>query len=588
MIGALISLLSIPVGSFFSNLYSNLQFGLAKHRDDRMSLLTQVLQNIRQIRLSAAEDFWLKNILEVRQREQKDEWVSGIAMCVYVFMANASLVCLGALPLAIYASENGGITAAVAFTCMGLFSTINGSLSMVPLTWSYVIEARAAAQRLETFFRRPERTTVTVPSEKIIFDDASVTWPTSTAGEKQGAFQLSNLNFAFPLKRFSIVTGATASGKSLLLNAILGEVKLLSGAIKSPESLKSGSSGAPRIAFVSPDPWIEDATIQENILFGAEADDLRYRKVLEACSLRSDLRLFKHGDQTELGPKAASLSGGQRWRLSLARALYSKAKTIVLGDIMSAVDVQVREWLLKHALTGELAKGRTIILATHHVDLCRPRASFEVHLADGKVSHAKRRTPIEYRTPHYTDFSEKFGTDKEASTETSPKQDPPTPGAWDSFRIWADAGKSSAVWPLLLFVIALQRYYADSAQWRMKEITDHVNQDTPASREALQTLLKTYLAVNIFSSALLALYNLISYAISQKASKALFENMLQGILRANLNWVDNVPRGQVSGRYIGDMKSVDLYLQPSLSHLVSCIFNVLGIIITWYVVLSLV
>lgn len=597
MFGIAIAVLSLPTGALFSNHYRILQNNLTIHREGRMSLLTQVLRNIRQIRFSGSEDFWIKKIFDVRRREQADDWSAGLAMCTYVFLSNLSLVCLGAVPLIMHALEHDGITASVAFTCMNLFSTVNGSISMVPLAWSFGMEARAAADRLQAFFRRPERSDVVVPYEKIIFDHASITWPTSVSETDREVFQLSDLDFGFPPKRFSLISGPTASGKTLLLNAIIGEVKLLSGQIKSPAGLPSNSNGSPRVAFVSPNPWMEDTTIQENILFGAEPDNLRYRKVLEACGLRPDLRLLKDGDQTELGPKAATLSGGQRWRLSLARALYSQAKTIVLGDIMSAVDVQMREWLLKHALTGELARGRTIILATHHVDLCRPRASFQVHLADGKVARTERLTPVEYRIPRYEDYSERFGSDDtEKSTKKPTTKKPSKFNGWESLGIWMERSGPSIVWPLMLTSIVLHRLFVNITQWLMKEVTnllhgdeiesswlkvDQIPGDPPTYNEILVSLLQLYLIANVLSCIFVAAYNLFSYIIAQRTSKLLFEDMVQGVFRGTLDWVDNVPRGEVNSRYMGDMKAVDSYLQPSMAHLISSVVNVVAIIIAW-------
>src|SRR5947207_5604768 len=126
------------------------------------------------------------------------------------------------------------------------------------------------------------------------------------------------------------------------------------------------------MAYVAQNPWIENATIKENILFGAPLDADRFQKVIRACALLPDLLMLPDGEETEIGDKGINLSGGQRWRVTLARALYSRAEILIMDDIFSAVDAHVGRHILEHALLGDLARGRTRILATHHIGLVLP------------------------------------------------------------------------------------------------------------------------------------------------------------------------------------------------------------------------
>src|SRR6185436_16738598 len=106
-------------------------------------------------------------------------------------------------------------------------------------------------------------------------------------------------------------------------------------------------------------PWIENASLKDNILFGLPLLPERYEAVLDACALKQDLEILEDGDQTEIGANGINLSGGQRWRVTLARALYSRAGILVMDDIFSAVDAHVGRWIFEKALTGELSDGRT-------------------------------------------------------------------------------------------------------------------------------------------------------------------------------------------------------------------------------------
>ena len=109
--------------------------------------------------------------------------------------------------------------------------------------------------------------------------------------------------------------------------------------------------------------------------------------VLYQCALVPDLRLLAAGDATEVGEKGLTLSGGQKARVSLARAVYSRASILLLDDVLSAVDAHTAHHLFNECLKGELMKGRTIVLVSHHVQLCAPGAKYVVALENGRVSY---------------------------------------------------------------------------------------------------------------------------------------------------------------------------------------------------------
>jgi len=215
---------------------------------------------------------------------------------------------------------------------------------------------------------------------------------------------LSNVNVHLPLGELSIVHGQTGSGKSLFLEGLLGEVDLLSGSIEAPSAPtaderrddKANASnwvleGA--TAFVGQTPWIENASVRDNILFGLPMQTERYARVLEACALVRDLDTLPDGDESELGVNGINLSGGQKWRVSLARAIYSRAGILIMDDIFSAVDAHVGRHIFERCISGDLCRGRTIVLATHHVDLCLPKARVVVELAGGAVKSLVTNKP---------------------------------------------------------------------------------------------------------------------------------------------------------------------------------------------------
>lgn len=120
-------------------------------------------------------------------------------------------------------------------------------------------------------------------------------------------------------------------------------------------------------------PWIQQATVRENILFGSTYDEQRYNEVLRCCALDSDLSVLPLGDRTDIGEKGINLSGGQKQRVSLARAAYSYSDIVVMDDVLSAVDAHVGEHIFRHLICGFLS-GRTRVLVTHQLSMVLGKA----------------------------------------------------------------------------------------------------------------------------------------------------------------------------------------------------------------------
>ena len=143
---------------------------------------------------------------------------------------------------------------------------------------------------------------------------------------------LKNIDLEVKKKSLTAVVGSVGSGKSSLISALLGEMEKHSGTVNVDGT----------IAYVSQIPWIQNATLMDNILFGKPFDKEFYDKVVYACALSSDLSMLPAGDQTEIGEKGINLSGGQKQRVALARAVYSEADIYILDDPLSAVDSHVK------------------------------------------------------------------------------------------------------------------------------------------------------------------------------------------------------------------------------------------------------
>ena len=171
---------------------------------------------------------------------------------------------------------------------------------------------------------------------------------------RKDEFILQDVDFVAVLGSLTVVTGPVGSGKSTLLSAIAGEMPDVSGTI--------GRKGT--FVYVPQIAWVFSGTLRENILFGESYDEPRYTRIIEACALTEDFQRFPNGDQTVVGERGAVLSGGQRARVSLARAVYVDADLYLLDDPLSAVDFKVGRHIFEKCIKGLLGE-KTRLLNSH-------------------------------------------------------------------------------------------------------------------------------------------------------------------------------------------------------------------------------
>ncbi|KAK0669314.1 P-loop containing nucleoside triphosphate hydrolase protein [Cercophora samala] len=389
----------MPVNIYFSKKYAAAQDRLMKTRDKKMEVVTEALQGIRQIKFSALELDWENKIRAVRERELGAVWDVYVADTMLLACWITSPILLSAISLAVYAYINGSLTPSVAFVSLGVFKALEVTLSIIPELTTDVLDAWVSVKRLEEYLNSAEVSRISKDGEEVKFDRASIAWPADDKTNEEDRFILRDVSVNFPKGELSVISGKTGTGKSLMLAAILGEVDVLEGTLYVPrapplavrhdhKANKSNWIIPEAIAYVAQIPWIENASIKDNIIFGLPFDEDRYKKTVEVCALEKDLEMLSDGENTEIGANGINLSGGQKWRTTLARAIYSRAGILVLDDIFSAVDAHVGRHIFEKCLNGELATGRTRILVTHHVALCEPKTKYLVELGDGGVLNA--------------------------------------------------------------------------------------------------------------------------------------------------------------------------------------------------------
>ncbi|KAM5355421.1 hypothetical protein ACJ41O_002067 [Fusarium nematophilum] len=391
--------LTLPANTYFSKALMARSEKLMKLRDEKLAVVNEALLGMRQIKFSALEARWEKRILTMRERELKTLWRlfivdTGLFGCWVI-----SPIILAATSLATYAIVHGQLLPSVAFVSIGIFKALEVTLGVLPELITMGVDTIVSVNRVDTYLRGPEMEKTLSEGSGVVFEDASIAWPVDEQTPDEDRFILRNLTFSFPPGELSVISGKTGTGKSLILSAILGETDLLEGSVRVPKTMLPAERRDDEahvgnwlipgsVAYVGQTPWLESASFRDNILFGLPFVEDRYKKVIEVCALKKDLEILTDGDKTELGANGINLSGGQKWRVTLARAIYSRAEVLVMDDVFSAVDAHVGRHIFEKCVAGDICKGRTRILVTHHVALVQSKAKFIVELGEGAALHA--------------------------------------------------------------------------------------------------------------------------------------------------------------------------------------------------------
>lgn len=223
---------------------------------------------------------------------------------------------------------------------------------------------------------------------------------------------LRNLSFKMHNNEKVALLGKVGSGKTSLFLTILRELCLVKGTVK--------VSSKKHIGYVEQTPLIMTGTVRDNIVFGATYEKGRYESVVSACALKEDFSQLANGDLTKLGEMGMQLSGGQKSRIALARALYQKeAKILLIDGALSALDSRVARHIMTHAIKGPLCKDKIVILITYDLDQAADM-DYVMLLEEGAISQFKRSDDFFSNTQVLQRLRQ------EISTASSQNQDQPS------------------------------------------------------------------------------------------------------------------------------------------------------------------
>ncbi|XP_028427666.1 ATP-binding cassette sub-family C member 4 [Perca flavescens] len=357
--GMVILMFLMPTQTMFGRLFSKFRSKTAVLTDERIRTMNEVVSGMRIIKMYAWEKPFAALVTEVRRKEiskiMKSSYLRGLNMASFYCASKIILF----VTFTLYVLLGNTITASRVFVTVSLYTSVRLTVTLFfPSAIEKLFESRVSVRRIQEFLMLDEITKgpAALPEDEkkdafVEIQDLVCYWDKSL-----DAPSLQNLSFTLNSSQLLAVIGPVGAGKSSLLSTILRELPHEKGVL----TVKG------QLTYAAQQPWVFPGTIRSNILFGKEFNAQKYERVIRACALKRDMELLPDGDLTIIGDRGATLSGGQKARVNLARAVYQDADIYLLDDPLSAVDAEVGRHLFEQCICG-LLKNKPRILVTHQL-----------------------------------------------------------------------------------------------------------------------------------------------------------------------------------------------------------------------------
>ncbi|XP_017887469.1 multidrug resistance-associated protein 4-like isoform X2 [Ceratina calcarata] len=643
LFGVAILLLFIPLQGYLGKKSSIYRLKTALRTDERVRLTNEIITGIQAIKMYCWEKLFSDLIQRARKREitviQNMSMIRGITISFIMFTTRMSLF-VTILAYIFYNHEK--ITATKVFMLQAYYNILRQTMTVFfPQGITQMAELLVSVKRLQRFMmyeeidirNTDEKGSQNKETKQNDANNVEKDMNNTSHGKRemtnnyQGDYvinlknssakwlsyeqedTLKNIDFTLKPGELVAVVGQVGCGKSSFLNLILKELPTATGSIE--------ING--KIAYAGQEPWLFAGSVRQNILFGRPMDQFRYDRVVKACQLKRDFTLLPYGDKTIVGERGISLSGGQRARINLARAVYAEADTYLLDDPLSAVDAHVGKHMFEECIIKYL-KGKARIIVTHQLQHLRNVDRILV-LKDGHI-HAEgsydelSRMGIDFgrllenpeeeegraagSSPPSRSNSRNASISSLSSLKsTSTEKDDPLEVAESrtkgkvSGKVYAGyfsaGGNCCVLFVVLMLLIVSQTLASGSdffiSQWvNMEEkyfkVTgaDDVTEEdwgAPISREACiyiySALIASTVVITLIRSAAV-------FVTSMRASKRLHDRMFRSISRATMLFFNTNVSGRILNRFSKDMGAIDELLPMALIDTLQIGLSLLAII----------
>ncbi|KAJ6521925.1 P-loop containing nucleoside triphosphate hydrolase protein [Mycena vulgaris] len=489
------------------------------------------------------------------------------------------------------------------FSSMAVFDLLRNQLSFAFYCISTTVNGKVSLDRLNEFLHNTELLDSFISISKAIpeivapdepasdavgFRDATFAW---SSEETDGTLMPSSRRFLLKVEGelffkpgcVNLVVGPTGSGKTSLLMALLGEMHLMPSSPSSWYNLPRAKG----VSFAHQESWVMNDTIKNNILFNSPMDAERYQKVLYQCCLERDLELFDAGDDTEVGEKGLTLSGGQKARVTLARAIYSQSDIILLDDVLAALDVHTAKWIVDKCLRGDLIEGRTVILVTHNVAMTAKIADFVVSVTlDGRV---RSQGSISDALAKDETLAKEVSKDQEILAAAEKEIDStlaagePTEKkgklivaeeiaighvTWSALNLYFSGmggGHTVIFFGILMVAIVTTEANNTFQTWFLGYWASQYGHGTPV---AVWRYLGIYAALQLSGLVIFTFYFIFYTLGSYRASRTIHRQLVESVLGTTLRFLDVTPVSRIIARCTVDINSVDGSIPESFHALI--------------------
>ncbi|XP_027711485.1 multidrug resistance-associated protein 4 [Vombatus ursinus] len=628
--GMAVLLILLPLQSCFGKLFSSFRSQTAAFTDVRIRTMNEVITGIRIIKMYAWEKPFANLITHLRRKEiskiLKSSYLRGMNLASF-FVASKIIVFV---TFATYALLGNTISASRVFVAVTLYGAVRLTVTLFfPAAIEKMSEALISIQRIKKFLILDEISHSSIQPQKDEKALVHVQDFTSYWDKASEIPTLQDLSFTVRPRELLAVVGPVGCGKSSLLSAVLGELPKYKGLV----NVKG------RIAYVSQQPWVFSGTVRSNILFGKNYEKEKYDKVIKACALKKDLQLLEDGDLTVIGDRGTTLSGGQKARINLARAVYQDADIYLLDDPLSAVDGEVGRHLFECCISQALHE-KIRILVTHQLQYLKDASQILI-LKDGKVMEKGTYTEFQKsgidfgsllnkeneeaepsqvpETPilRHRSFSEssvwsqqsskhslKEGPAEQLVTEDTPvvlPEENRSEGTIDfkSYRNYFAAGANFFVIVLLILlnILAQVAYVLQDwwlSYWANEQSKLNVTVNGIKGNETKELDLNWYLGTYAGLTAATVLFGvvrcLLVFYVLVNASQTLHNKMFESILKAPVLFFDRNPIGRILNRFSKDIGHLDDLLPLTFLDFIQtflqiiCVVAVAIAVIPWIVI----
>lgn len=563
--------------------------------DTRLQISSQFVEALRHLRWYGWQNHWLSQVLDARQSELNLRIITSLWMVIIQFVNAFSSGLFPVVALYAYTLLAGHpLRIDIIFPALQLFTMLESRIREIPTLITVLINASIAVERIEDFMHEPDKETPGTTNNSdssLLLDSCSFAWP----GRKYPVLSDVNLRVSSGL---TVICGKVGTGKTALLQALLGELDRINGIAHIPNAM---------VGYCSQTPWLQSMSIRDNILFSSPYDEQRYKRVLDACALFPDLANFKHGDLSFVGENGVGLSGGQKARVALARAVYSAADILLLDDPLSALDHNTAETIVRRCFSGPLMQNRTVVLVTHRTHLVGHLADQIVQVQNGRATVQSRQSAVAHDSST-DDSSSSHTVDHETEDEGVIEDD--TAAVPDKFiedehraewgvkaRVYWNyirAGKYKW-WTALVVVVAVSRVASVAQSWFLKEWGEAYNQivllfgyagshimsvasgsvdhqvssntvdwlpknpidDLPPPAENVRPWLLAFFVITAFQSVVILFAQLLMLVVVYYAGKTMFQQAMVRVSHATFRFFDVTPIGRLMNRLTSDIGVVD-------------------------------